>query len=147
MFTCAHQVRKYAYRWSTTCSIGFIFSYKIIVRIIYIGVVKGRHATHLPHPSLSEAPLKVFPNHITVQYSAFKEVPKRNCNVSVGYRTFKEVPNNNCNTQVPYSALQGRPTATALCKCKYSAFKGSTIATVICNSYAFKEAHYSKCNM
>ena len=34
--------------WSRTCSIGFIFSYKIIVRVIYCGVFKERQARHLP---------------------------------------------------------------------------------------------------
>jgi len=35
-------------RWSRTCSIGFIFSYNIIVRVTYSGVFKGRQARHLP---------------------------------------------------------------------------------------------------
>jgi len=38
--------------WSRTCTIGFIFSYKIIVRVIYSDVFKGRQAKHLPRPSL-----------------------------------------------------------------------------------------------
>jgi len=36
VFACAHQVRKCAYRWSRTCSIGFMSSYQIIVGLIYI---------------------------------------------------------------------------------------------------------------
>jgi len=50
--------------WSRTCSIGFILSYKIIVRVVYSGVFKRRQVSQLPLPPFSETPLKVFPNHI-----------------------------------------------------------------------------------
>jgi len=34
--------------WSRKCSIGFIFSYKVVVRVIYSGVFQGRQAKPLP---------------------------------------------------------------------------------------------------
>jgi len=42
-----------------------------------------------------------FPNHIVIQYSAFKGDPKSNCHVLVGYFAFKGAQSNNCNVQVP----------------------------------------------
>jgi len=44
---------------------GFIFSYKIIVRVIYSGVFKGRQVRHLPRAPLSTVMCKV-------AYLAFK---------------------------------------------------------------------------
>jgi len=38
VFACRNQVKKHAYRISRTCSIGFIFSYKIIVMVMYSDV-------------------------------------------------------------------------------------------------------------
>jgi len=46
MGTSGEKVRTHI-GWSRTCSIGFIFSYKIFVRVICSGVFKGRQARHL----------------------------------------------------------------------------------------------------
>jgi len=41
-------------------SVSYSHIRKIIVRVIYSGVFKGRQARHLPRPPLLRPPLKVF---------------------------------------------------------------------------------------
>jgi len=58
--------------WSRTCSIGFIFSYKIIARVIYSGVLKGRHVRHLLRATLCNCNMKS---------TLLSKGPNSNCNV------------------------------------------------------------------
>ena len=62
------------------CSIGFIFSYTIIVRVIYSGVFKGRQARQFPRAPLCNC---------DVQSTLLSKGPNSNCNVQAGYFTFK----------------------------------------------------------
>jgi len=76
------------------CSIGFIASYAMIVRVIYRGVFKGRHARNLPQSRFLEPPQGIS-DHIIIQYSAVKGTPIATvmCKVSC----FNGVHNSNCN--------------------------------------------------
>ena len=52
MFTCAHQVRKYAYRMKQNVFNRFHILIKIIVRVIYSDVFWGKQAMNLPRAPL-----------------------------------------------------------------------------------------------
>jgi len=82
-------------RWSRTSSIGFIFSYKIIVRVIYSGVFKGRQARHSPRAPFA-----------TVWSTLLSKGPNSNCNVLVGFFAFKGAPNSSCNVYLAFKGAE-----------------------------------------
>jgi len=97
--------------WSRAWSKGFIFSYKIIITVIYSGVFKGTHARHLPRAPFATVMCKV-------AYLAFKWGPT----VTAMYK---------------WATLLSKAPPTAVAMWKYLAFKG---AQNNCNALCFQWA-------
>ena len=104
--------------WSRMCSIGFIFSYKITVRVTYSGVFKGRQARHLPRAPLKYTLRKyssflvktLLSSHIISSEShhtrnsvlCLQRGPQEQLKCVSKLLCFQRAPNNNCNVQVLY---------------------------------------------
>ena len=78
-----------------TSSIGFIFLYRTPH---FRSPPHGISCVNIPHFwwNIYYPFIQCFPNHIIIQYSAFKGAPKSSCSVQVDYSAFKGAQSN-CN--------------------------------------------------